>query len=42
MADHSDDKGIRGKKRAYVQVNATINIFNWKLALKEKVAAFIE
>ena len=42
MADHSDNKGIRGEERAYTQVNATMNIFNWKSALKEEVTVFIE
>ena len=42
MADHLNNEGIRGKERAYAQVNTTINIFNWKSALKEEVAAFIE
>ena len=42
MADHSDDKGIRGEKRTYTQVNTTTNIFDWKLALKEKVTTFIK
>ena len=42
MADYSDDKGIKGEKRAYTQVNTTINIFNQKSALKEKISAFIK
>ena len=42
MADHSDDKGIRGGERAYNQVSTTINIFNWRSALKEEVAAFVK
>jgi hypothetical protein len=42
MVDHSDDEGIRGGERAYDQASATINIFNWRLALKEEVAAFIK
>jgi hypothetical protein len=42
MADHSDDKGIRGGERAYNQASATTNIFNWRLALKEEVTAFIK
>ena len=42
MADYSDDKGIRGGEKAYIQTNATINIFNWRSALKEEVTAFIK
>ena len=42
MADYSDNKGIRGGEKAYNQVNATMNIFDWRLALKEEVAAFIK
>ena len=40
MADHSDNKGTRERERAHDQ--ATINIFNWKSALKEEVTAFVE
>ena len=42
MADYLDDKGIRGEEKAYNQVSITINIFNWRSALKEEVAAFIK
>ena len=42
MADHSNNKGIKGEERAYTQINTTINIFNWKLASKKEVAAFIK
>ena len=42
MADHSDNKGIRGEERAYNQINATTNIFNWRSALKEEVTIFIK
>ena len=42
MADHLDNKGIKRGERAYNQVSITINIFNWRLALKEKVTAFIK
>ena len=42
MADHSDNKGIRGGERAYNQTSITINIFNWRSALKEKVTIFIK
>ena len=42
MTDYSDDEGIRGEERVSAQASATINIFNWRLALKEKVATFIE
>ena len=42
MADHSDNKGIKGGERAHNQANITMNIFNWRSALKEKVTAFIK
>ena len=42
MADYSDNKGIRGGKKAYNQASTTINIFNWRSALKEKITAFIK
>ena len=42
MADYSDNKGIRGGERAYTQISTTINIFNWRSALKEEITAFIE
>ena len=42
MADHSDNKGLKGEKKAYTQANTTINIFNWRLALKEEITAFIK
>ena len=42
MADYLDNKGIRGGERAYTQANVTINIFNWRSALKEEVTAFIK
>ena len=42
MADHSDNKGIRGEERAYNQASVTTNIFNWRLALKEEVTTFVE
>ena len=42
MADYLDDKGIKGRERAYNQINTTINIFNWKLALKEEITVFIK
>ena len=42
MADYLDNKGTRGKERAHIQINTTTNIFNWKSALKEEVAAFIK
>ena len=42
MADYLDNKGIRGGERAYNQINVTINIFNWRLALKEEITVFIK
>ena len=42
MADHSDDKGTRGGKKAHNQASATMNIFNWRSALKEEVTVFIK
>ena len=42
MADYSDDEGTRGEERAHAQANATTNIFDWKSASKEEVAAFVE
>ena len=42
MADHLDNKEIRGEEKAYNQVNVTINIFNWRSASKEKVTTFIK
>jgi len=45
MADHldySNDEGIRGGERAYAQVSATTNIFDWRSASKEEVTAFVE
>ena len=42
MADHSNDKGIRGGEKAHNQASTTTNIFDWRLALKEEVAAFIK
>ena len=42
MADHLNNKEIRGGERAYNQASTTINIFNWRSALKEKVTAFIK
>lgn len=42
MADHSDDEGTRGGERAHDQASATMNIFDWRSASKEEVAAFVE
>ena len=42
MADHLDDKGIRGGERAHNQASTTTNIFNWRSALKKEVTAFIK
>ena len=42
MADYSDNKEIRGGERAYNQASITINIFNWRSALKEEVTVFIK
>ena len=42
MADYLDDKGIRGEERAYNQISATMNIFDWRSALKEEVTIFIK
>ena len=42
MADHSDNKGIKGGEKAYNQASITTNIFNWKSALKEEVTVFIK
>ena len=42
MADYLDNKGIRGGEKAHNQINTTINIFNWRLALKKKVITFIK
>ena len=42
MADHLDDKGIRGGERAHNYINTTINIFNWRSASKEEVTTFIK
>ena len=42
MADHLNNKGIKEGERAYNQVSVTMNIFNWRLALKEEVTAFIK
>ena len=42
MADHLDNKGIRGGKKAYNQASITINIFNWRSALKEEITVFIK
>ena len=42
MADHSDNKGIKGEERAHNQASTTINIFDQRSALKEEVAAFIK
>ena len=42
MADHLDNKGIRGGERAHNQTSTTTNIFNWRLALKEEITAFIK
>ena len=42
MADYLDNKGIRGGERAYNQINITINIFDWRSALKEKITIFIK
>ena len=42
MADYSDNKGIRGGEKVYNQVNTTINIFNWRSALKEEITIFIK
>ena len=41
-SDHSDDEGIRGGERAYAQASTTTNIFNWRSASKEEVAAFVK
>ena len=42
MADHSDDEGIRGGERVPAQASANTNIFDWRSASKEEVAAFVE
>ena len=42
MADYSDDEEIRGGERIYNQTSVTINIFNWRSALKEEVTTFIK
>ena len=42
MANHLNNKGIKGEERVYNQASVTINIFNWRSALKEKVTAFIK
>ena len=42
MADHSDDEGTRGGERAHDQASVTMNIFDWRSASKEEVAAFVE
>ena len=42
MADYLDNKGIKGGEKAYNQASITINIFNWRLALKEEVTVFIK
>ena len=42
MADYSDNKGTRGGERAHNQASTTINIFNWRSALKEEVTTFIK
>ena len=42
MVDYLDNKGIKKGEKAYDQTSATINIFNWRSALKEKVAIFIK
>ena len=42
MADHLDNKGIKGEERAYNQASITTNIFNWRSALKEKITIFIK
>ena len=42
MADHLDDEGTKGGERAYNQASTTMNIFDWRSALKEEVAAFVE
>ena len=42
MADHLDNKGIKGGEKTYNQTSITINIFNWRSALKKEVTAFIK
>ena len=42
MADHLDNKRIRREERAYNQTSTTINIFDWRSALKEKITIFIK
>ena len=42
MADYLNDEGIRGKEKVYNQASTTINIFNWRSALKEEVIIFIK
>ena len=42
MADYSDNKGIRGGERAYNQVSITMNIFDWRSALKKEVVIFVK
>ena len=42
MADYLNNKRIREGERTYNQTSVTINIFNWRLALKEEVIIFIK
>ena len=42
MADHLNNKGTRGGEKAHNQASATMNIFNWRLASKEEVTAFVK
>ena len=42
MADHSDNKGTRGGEKAHNQASTTMNIFDWRSASKEEVAAFVK
>ena len=42
MADYLNNKEIRGGEKAYNQTNTTMNIFNWRSALKKEVTAFIK
>ena len=42
IVDYLDNKGIKGGERAYNQTSTTINIFNWKSALKEEITIFIK